>query len=135
MTENHYNSGRGYGGGDKYLLLQSGYQPDQQFSAGSPQTLTATSPPSPTPCFALNHTEEEEDVMSATSKESYYSNRPSKMQYEFLAFEEDDEGPHQLMSSLAKRKVLPQSDLVSRQLIFFFFLFPVRGFFQEDCHV
>lgn len=110
MTEDPYNSNRG---GDKYLLLQSGYQPDQQFSAGNIQNSTAMSPPSPLPCLAFNNNTEEDDLLSVTSKESYHSNkghhRPSKTQYDFLKFDNDvvneDGGLHPL-TSLAKRRVI-----------------------------
>ncbi|KAI8095017.1 uncharacterized protein B0P05DRAFT_524339 [Gilbertella persicaria] len=81
---------------NKCLLLQASYHPN----ADSPQSLTATSPPSPTPCYTMSGTtEDDDDLLSTTSRDSYHSSRSHrlKLQYEFLKLENETE-------LIAKRK-------------------------------
>lgn len=88
-----------FDGGEKYLLLQTGYHPDQQSPVSSHLARPATNPPSPTPCYSAFSHDEDEDLLSTTSKESYQSG-PLRQHYDFLKFDiKDDEASH------AKRKV------------------------------
>ncbi|CAO3625592.1 unnamed protein product [Mucor hiemalis] len=102
-------------GGEKLLLLQSGYHPDNLSvtsgtSANNSSTKPGTNPPSPMPCYSTvthpdneyvggtrSQGDEDEDVLSTTSKEdSYYGNRD----YDFLKYDSVDDQ----VVSLAKRK-------------------------------
>ncbi|GAA5804704.1 hypothetical protein HPULCUR_010207 [Helicostylum pulchrum] len=87
-----------FDGGEKYLLLQTGYHPDQQSPVSSHLTRPTTNPPSPTPCYSAFSHDDDEDLLSTTSKESYQSG-PLRQHYDFLKFDiKDDE------VSYAKRK-------------------------------
>lgn len=103
--------GGGGGVGEKYLLLQTGYHPDQQQQSPVSAHLIrpTTNPPSPTPCYTGFSHDEDEDILSTTSKESYQSGPvrhhppPPSHHYDFLKYDvkEDD-----AVSSFAKRKVI-----------------------------
>ena len=103
--------------GEKYLLLQASYHPDQiSITSGSSNKTSkpGTNPPSPLPCYSTTfdnddiesisinnfHSTEEEDVLSATSKSSSRSIENYR-HYDFLKSDGFDDH----YSSLAKRKV------------------------------
>lgn len=101
------------GGGERLLLLQSEYHPDNLSvasgtSANNSTTKPGTNPPSPMPCYSATmhfnnqytgcarNQDEDEDVLSITSKDSHHGRR----EYDFLKYDSvDDEAV-----SLAKRK-------------------------------
>ncbi|GAA5813581.1 hypothetical protein MFLAVUS_007064 [Mucor flavus] len=87
-----------FDGGEKYLLLQTGYHPDQQSPVSPHLARPTTNPPSPTPCYSAFSHDDDEDLLSTTSKESYQSG-PLRQHYDFLKYDiKDDEASH------AKRK-------------------------------
>jgi hypothetical protein len=101
---------------EKYLLLQTGYHPDNlSINSGTSKnnvSKPSTNPPSPMPCYSSiindhgneigsSYYDEDEDILSTTSKESYHSNNHHRA-YEFLKYDSVDEH----ISSLAKRKVV-----------------------------
>ncbi|KAG2233108.1 hypothetical protein INT48_005852 [Thamnidium elegans] len=95
-----------FDGGEKYLLLQTGYHPDQQSPVSSHLATTrpTTNPPSPTPCYSAFSHDDDEDLLSTTSKESYQSGplrHPSQQHYDFLKYDIKDDDA---VSSYAKRK-------------------------------
>ncbi|KAI8348036.1 hypothetical protein EDC96DRAFT_520832 [Choanephora cucurbitarum] len=72
----------------KSLLLQASYHPNTE------------TPPSPTPCYVISDTtEDDDDLMSTTSRDSYHSNKNHcfRPQYDFLKYDN-------LTEQIAKKK-------------------------------
>lgn len=93
------------------MLLQTGYHPESPLLHN---TRPTTNPPSPTPCYssttmteeryAMSSHDEDEDLLSTTSKDSGSSGyRPLRnQQYDFLKYDVKDDDPN---TTMAKRKV------------------------------
>ncbi|KAI8328957.1 hypothetical protein BD560DRAFT_417020 [Blakeslea trispora] len=81
----------------KPLLLQAGYHPNTE------------TPPSPTPCYVPSDTtEEDDDLMSTVSRDSYCSNKSHRFriaQYDFLKYDNEIEQMAKKKSEDYSRKI------------------------------